>query len=182
MIMQISKKNIYLKKGVKIMRYFDMLVKLYELPETHIIDPALNAEGIRLFRPLASDKRKIMDFVLNNFSEVWANEFEKTMCNNPISCFIAVNDKKELIGFSCYDASYRNFFGPIGVLDAYRGKNTGKELLLCALYAMREEGYAYGIIGWSSEKMAPFYSKGANAIEIADSFPGIYRNALDVEA
>ena len=33
-----------------IMRYFDMLVKLYELPDNHSIDPALSAERIRIHR------------------------------------------------------------------------------------------------------------------------------------
>ncbi len=163
------------------MRYFDMLVKLYELPANHIIDPALAAEDIRFFRPLASDKGKIVNFIQAHFSDTWANEFEKAMSNNPVSCFIAVKGGQEIIGFSCYDASYTNFFGPIGVAEKYRGKSIGKELLLCALYGMREKGYAYGIIGWSSDKNAPFYAKVANALEIEDSFPGIYKNAVGLE-
>lgn len=163
------------------MRNFDMLIKLYELPENHIIDPALQKENIQIFRPLASDKDKITRFIRENFSDIWGNEFEKAISNNPVSCYVAVKDGKEVIGFSCYDASYRNFFGPIGVSDKYRGKNIGKELLLCALYAMREAGYAYGIVGWSSEKNAPFYSRCANAIEIKDSFPGIYKNVIGLE-
>lgn len=158
-----------------------MLVKLYDLPENHIINPALTDEGIRIHRPMASDKRKIVSFVEENFSDVWADELEKAMSNNPISCFAAVKDGKEILGFSCYNASYTNFFGPIGVSESCRGKNIGKELLLCALYAMREEGYAYSIIGWSSEKNAPFYSKVSGAVEIPDSFPGIYKNAIDAE-
>lgn len=164
------------------MRYFDMLVKLYELPETHTVAPALKQDGIRILRPMASDKGMISFFIRTHFSDVWANEFEKAMCNTPVSCFIAVNSRKELIGFSCFDASYRNFFGPIGVLDEYRGKKIGRELLLCALTAMREIGYAYAIIGWSSDKNAPFYSRVSNAVEIPDSFSGIYKNALSTEA
>lgn len=160
------------------MRYFDMLVKLYELPEVHIPDPKLTENRIRIFRPLPSDKGRIAEYVRTNFSEVWANEFEKAMSNQPVSCYIAVKDGKELIGFSCYDASYANFFGPIGVSDEYRGLHVGKELLLYGLYAMRESGYAYAIIGWSSEKMEPFYGHYAGAVEIPDSFPGIYQNAL----
>lgn len=160
---------------------FDMLVKLYELPEVHITNPTLASQGIRIIRPMASDKSQISSFIRNNFSEVWANEFEKSMCNTPISCYIAVKDKKEIVGFSCYDASCLNFFGPIGVAEVYQGKGLGKELLLHALYAMREEGYAYAIIGWCEEKNAAFYSKATNAIVIEDSFPGVYQNALDIE-
>ena len=127
---------------------------------------------------MASDKSKIATYVRSNFSEAWANEFEKAMGNNPVSCFIAVNQEGKLVGFSCYDASYRNFFGPIGVSEECRGLHVGKELLLYALYAMRNEGYGYAIIGWSSEKNEPFYRKSSGAVEIPDSFPGIYQNAL----
>ncbi len=163
------------------MRNFDMLVKLYALPENHIIAPAFAEENIRFHRPMAADKQKITDFIRIHFSSIWANEFEKAMSNQPVSCFVAVKDGREILGFSCYDASYINFFGPVGVLDKSRGKGIGRELLLCALYAMREKGYAYAIIGWCAEKNAPFYSKSANAVEIADSFPGIYGNLIGRE-
>ena len=160
------------------MQYFDMLVKLYDLPDVHQPDARMLDAKIRIHRPMPSDKSRIAAFVRTNFSEVWANEFEKAMSNTPVSCFIAVNEKKELIGFSCYDASYRNFFGPIGVLEECRGLHVGKELLLYALYAMREEGYGYAIIGWSGEKNRLFYSRSCGAVEISDSFPGVYQNAL----
>lgn len=90
------------------MRYFDMLVKLYELPENHSIDPALSAEQIRIHRPIAGDKDKIAGFVRTHFSDVWANEFEKAMCQNPVSCFVAEKkgrNRKILPGI------YRNSIG-----------------------------------------------------------------------
>ncbi len=160
------------------MRCFDMLVKLYELPDFHVPEPKLSEVGIRIFRPMPSDKDRIASFVGDNFSVVWKNEFEKAMTNTPVSCFIAADSNGKLIGFSCYDASYRNFFGPIGVLDEYRGKHIGQELLRYALYAMREVGYGYAIIGWSGEINEPFYRKGCGAVEIPGSFPGIYKNSL----
>ena len=56
-----------------------------------------------------------------------------------------------LIGFACYEATCRNFFGPELVHpEQRRGRGIGKALLLAALHAMRAEGYAYGIIGWAS--------------------------------
>jgi GNAT superfamily N-acetyltransferase len=163
------------------MKNFDMLVKLYNLPSSFIHNNALEQEDILIHRPMASDKDKVLEFVKSNFSNIWANECEAAFCNTPISCFIAVKNRTEIIGFSCYDASYRNYFGPIGVSDKYRGKNIGNELLLAALYAMKENGYAYGIIGWTSERVSGFYEKSVGAIEIKDSFPGIYKNALRTE-
>lgn len=160
------------------MRNFDMLVKLYELPETYVPDQKVIDANIRIYRPMAGDKGRISTFIRTNFGELWANEFEKAMSNTPVSCFIAVDRTGKLAGFSCYDASYRNFFGPIGVLEKYRGLHIGKELLIRALYAMREEGYGYAIIGWSAEKNGVFYRRACGAVEIPDSFPGIYKNLL----
>jgi len=159
----------------------DMLVKLYDLPLTHSINPALAAEGIDIRRPMAADKDKVLNFVKENFSLVWANECETAFYNMPYSCFIAVKDNQEIIGFSCYDASYRNFFGPVGVKNEYRGKGIGKELLLNALYAMRDNGYAYCIIGMVGEKNFGFYNKVAGAVKIPNSYPGIYKNVLGIE-
>lgn len=160
------------------MRCFDMLVKLYELPEVHVPDPILAQNNIRIHRPMAGDKSRIAEYVRTHFSSLWANEFEKAMCNNPVSCFVAVKGGNEIVGFSCYDASYLNFFGPIGVSEQYRGLHVGKELLLYGLYAMREKGYGYGIVGWCEEKNAAFYARNAGAVEIPDSFPGVYVNCM----
>ena len=52
------------------------------------------------------------------------------------------------------------------MLPAARGKHIGKALLLRTLFAMREAGYGYAIIGWA-EDAAPFSEKtvGARFIE-----------------
>ncbi|WP_310602164.1 GNAT family N-acetyltransferase [Anaerosporobacter sp.] len=157
------------------MRNFDMLVKLYDLPPYQELNKDLESEGIEIHRPLVSDKEKLLDYVKTNFSDAWKNECEAAFFHTPISCFVATKNHKEIVGFSCYDVSYRNFFGPIGVDEHFRGKKIGKELLLTALYAMREEGYAYAIVGWSAEKNESFYNKVAGAVEIPDSFPGVYK-------
>lgn len=78
----------------------------------------------------------------------------------------------------CFDASFRNFLGPIGVSDEYRRSHIGKELLLYALYGMKEEGYGYAIIGWCEEKNKLFYEKSADAIIIPNSFPGVYKDSI----
>ena len=163
------------------MRNFDMLVKLYDLPAVHAPDVKMVNARISILRPMPCDRTRIAAFIRETFSEVWANEFEKAMSNTPVSCFIAVDEKKRIVGFSCYDASCRNFFGPIGVTEECRGLHVGKELLLSALYAMREAGYGYAIIGWCEEKNRQFYRKACGAVEIPDSFPGVYRDSLSAE-
>ncbi len=163
------------------MRETDMLVKLYDLPENHVPDEKMSAAGIRVFRPMALDRKRISDFIREQFGEGWATEFERTMSNQPISCFIAVNREKKIVGFACYDATARGFFGPIGVEESCRGLHVGKELLLTALYDMRNVGYGYAAIGWVGEHNLKFYAQNAGATEIPDSFPGVYRNSLIVK-
>src|SRR3990172_6263658 len=124
----------------------DMLVKLYELPELHPALAAQQAAGINIRRALAPERHLIVDWVRENFSLLWSSECEVAISNHPISCFIAV-ENAQLIGFACVDATYKGFFGPIGVVQAARSKDVGKALLLAALHDMRARGYGYAIIG-----------------------------------
>lgn len=93
-------------------------------------------------------------------------------------CFIAVEDKK-VIGFACYDSSAKGFFGPIGVHPDYRGKNVGQSLLLKTLYAMKEYGYGYAVIGWVGDAEM-FYRKTVDAEFIKGGNPenSVYSNMI----
>jgi GNAT superfamily N-acetyltransferase len=153
----------------------DMLVKLYDLPEYADLLKDLNRGQIQIKRALAPEKHIILDWVENNFSKGWRSECDVSFSNKPISCFVAFKEGK-IIGFACYDATARGFFGPLGVSPEFRKAGIGKALLLETLWAMRHIGYGYAIIGWvSSEK---FFSKNVNAVLIEDSEPGIYKNLL----
>ena len=77
-----------------------------------------------------------------------------------------------LVGFACYEATCRDFFGPELVHPDRRGRGVGRALLLAALHAMRAEGYAYAIIGWASS--IDFYRRAVGAVVIDGSEPGIY--------
>ena len=149
----------------------DMIVSLYTLPD-YIPNPA-----IRIKRVYPTDRDVVCAFIRENFSEGWVKEAEYAMMQQPVKCFIAVEDKK-VVGFACYDATAKGFFGPTGVLESERGKGLGKELLLRTLYAMKEDGYGYAIIGWTGP--AEFYKKcvGAQLIPGATSDRSIYSNML----
>jgi predicted GNAT family acetyltransferase len=151
----------------------DMLVKLYSLKS--IDSRIMKKIGISIRRPLPSEKSIVIDWVRNHFSKSWADECEVTFSNMPVSTYIAIADQ-EIVGFASYDAACRNFFGPTGVNDRFRCKGIGEALLLQALFAMREQGYAYGIIGGVGP--ADFYAAKAGAVLIEDSDPGIYTNPL----
>lgn len=80
--------------------------------------------------------------------------------------------RERLIGVACFDTAGKGLFGPLGVDPAYRGRSVGRALLLVTLKAMRDERYAYAVIGWAGEP--DFYRKAARATEIADSEPGVF--------
>jgi hypothetical protein len=153
----------------------DMLVKLYELPD---LQPALQREheaGIIIRRAIAPEKHIILKWVGKHFSPYWVSECDVSFANTPVTCFIAVEGER-LIGFACYDATARGFFGPTGVSEADRGKGAGAALLLICLHDMYAQGYGYGIIGGVGP--AEFYTKVSGAVMISDSAPGIYKGML----
>jgi len=153
----------------------DMLVKLYELPDLNELEEKMKKEKITIRRPLAAEKSLLVTWVKERFGDGWASETEVTFSYQPITSFIAVKDEK-ILGFACYDSAYRNFFGPTGVDESVRGLGIGKILLLKCLYGMKEQGYAYGIIGGVGP--ASFYEKVCNAVLIPGSNPGIYQGIL----
>ncbi|MNC29872.1 Acetyltransferase (GNAT) family protein [compost metagenome] len=157
----------------------DMLVKLYELPDLAPVQSKLEEQGIVIRRGLPPEKHLAAEWVERTFQRHWRSELEAAYSRLPVSCFIAQDvsgGKAEMVGFACYEATAKDFFGPTGVNPDYRGKGIGKALLLAALHAMRAEGYAYAIIG--SAGPTAFYEKEVGAIAIPDSSPGIYKHML----
>jgi len=157
----------------------DMLVKLYNLPDKEELVAKLRAQGILIKRAMTADKHRVIEFVGRHFTDNWRNEADFAFSRLPVNCFIAVKDR-EIVGFACYDAIVKNFFGPTGVLEAYRGYGIGKALLLECLHAMRDNGYGYGIIGWAVEAVE-FYKRAVGAVVIEDSFPGAYRDLISLD-
>lgn len=153
----------------------DMLVRLYDLPDSTVLARQVEDAGVIVRRARAFEKHTVSEFAVANFSPKWASEVEVAISRQPVTCFIATKEKR-ILGFACYDATMRGFFGPTGVLDEARGLGLGKLLLLRSLEALREAGYAYGIIGGVGPR--EFYEKACGAIEIAGSDPGVYRDLL----
>ncbi len=153
----------------------DMLVKLYELPDESALLEELSSQGLAVRRAMAPDKFRVVPWVQEHSSLSAAGEADVCFARSPISCFIATRGA-DIIGYACYDATCKNFFGPTRVLDDWQGKGIGKALLIRCLRAMREEGYAYAIIGGVGP--AAFYEKAVGAVMIEGSKPGIYRDFL----
>src|SRR3954469_12740061 len=153
----------------------DMLVKLYELPDSKIASEHLLKTGITTRRALAPEKHKIVAWVRENFSEAWASEVDVAFSRQPVSCFIALR-QKNILGFACHDAACPNFFGPTGVDPNERKNGIGQALLFNCLEAMKQQGYGYATIGGVGP--AEFYARTVGAIPIEGSEPGVYRGLL----
>ena len=153
----------------------DMLVKLYDLPDSSELFTGLAKADISIRRAMAPDKHKVLAFVKKEFSDAWADETDVAFARQPITCFIAAH-KRDLVGFACHDATCVNFFGPTGVAAGARNKGIGAALLFACLADMRSQGFAYAIIGGVGP--AEFYVKTVGAIPIEGSAPGIYRGLL----
>lgn len=152
----------------------DMLVRLYALPRLDAALDTCTAQGVEIRRVLGPEKAVFLEWVRVHFP-TWTSEAEAACCRLPISCFVAIRDER-IVGFACYDATCRNFFGPEGVLEAERGRGLGRALLLAALHAQREQGYAYAIVGGVGP--AEFYARTVGATPIGESTSGIYAGLL----
>jgi GNAT superfamily N-acetyltransferase len=153
----------------------DMLVKLYNLPESLPPFSDLVPPEIKIRKPLGSEKSMLVQWVHENFGEFWASETEITFSRSPVSCYIAQH-KQELVGFACYDAAGLGYFGPTGVAESFQRRGIGKALILACMYEMKLKGYGYAIIGWVGPQ--EFYEKTVGATVIPDSTPGIWKDWL----
>lgn len=171
------------KRGQRSHIMADLLCRLYE----NDIDPQpeisrLRAHGIEIKRAHPVNKTAILDFIEQEFSSGWRNEAEHCFSHCFTTMYIAVKEKK-VIGFACYEATGRDFFGPVGVKSEYRRMHIGLALSKCCLNSMKEMGYAYAVIGWAAHGAFDFYKQHLGAVEIPDSEArnSIYRNLLQVD-
>lgn len=153
----------------------DMLVNLYNLPSAGELTGRLDKEGVRIIRAMTPNKRLVCDWIGKKFAAGWASECEAAFCHFPVSCFAAVKGD-EIIGFACYDATMKGYFGPMGVDPDARERGVGTALLLNCLEAMKNEGYGYAVIGGAGP--VDFYRKACGATVIDGSSPNIYTNLL----
>lgn len=156
-----------------------MLVKLYALDFSDLSERERELEkehGIKIVRVLSPNFDRVKNFITEEFGGGWASEATAAFYRIPISCFAAVDDKKEVVGFACYDATALDFFGPTGVRRDTRGKGVGTLLLLRCMQSMWELGYGYAIIG--SAGPVDYYRKIVKAEPIPDSSPGVYKRLV----
>lgn len=153
----------------------DLLVNLLKLPALDSLLPDKTESGVTIRRAQPFEITPVRKFVEENFSVAWADEISVGFAAKPITVFIATRGRR-VIGFAGYECTRRAFFGPTGVADDERGRGTGRALLLASLWALRDLGYVYGIIGAAGP--VDFYQQAVGAIVIPESEPGIYTDLL----
>lgn len=152
----------------------DLLVNLYG-PELESLGQRTERADLTIRPVLAPERHIVVSWVQRHFSDNWASEAAVAIGHQPSSCLIALQ-KGEILGFACYDAIARGFFGPTGVAEASRGQGVGAALLYRSLIAMKHMGYAYAIIG--DPGPAQFYAGAVGAVEIPFQGKGIYADML----
>lgn len=157
----------------------DMLVKLYDLP---VLDPVIakqREQGITIRRGMPPEKLRVCRWIDEHFRDEWVSEADVAFSTHPTTIILA-HQGNQILGFACYDTTYKGFFGPTGVDETARGKGIGTAVLLMCLYEMRHAGYMYGIIGWAGP--VDYYEKAVGAMVIANSEPpGSFRGMLGTE-
>ena len=154
----------------------DLLIRLYDLPDDRDHLELVEKQGFIVRRARAYEKTHVVEWVLTQFGQGWADECEVAFAHQPVSCFLATSGH-EIAGFACYDCTCKDFFGPIGVLETCRGKGIGSTLLMRSLHAMAESGYAYAIVG-DGGAAEEFYTRTVEVQPISGSTQGIYKDRL----
>lgn len=154
----------------------DRLVCLYRLPplEVHLL--RVRAHGIVVRAARAYEKTAVTTWVRETFGQSWSDECEIAFSREPVCCQLATLEGS-IAGFCCYEATYRNFCGPLGVAVEHRGKHVAPAVLLACLHAMQAMGYAYAILGGVGDA-APLFRRLVGAMDIPGSHPGIYADPL----
>ena len=152
----------------------DLLVNLYSRRLDELAGRVADvAATIRAALP--PELHIVADWIRSNFSEYWVSEATVAMAHQPPGCLVATVDG-DLVGFACYDATARGFFGPTGVAEGARDNRIGLALFYHTLMAMKAQGYAYAVIG--SAGPIEFYVNAVGALPIPSEREDIYQGLL----
>lgn len=158
----------------------DMLVKLYELPPLEPEIAIQQDRGITIRRCMPPEKKLVTDWVEEHFNHYWSSEVNVGFSTHPTTVMLA-HRCDALLGFACYDTTFKGFFGPTGVAERERGRGIGTALLIKCLHDMRNAGYMYCIIGGAGP--TSYYEKAVNAVSIVGTEPSYaYKGLLGTDA
>lgn len=142
----------------------DLIVNLYQ-EKLKDAKPLLKDDTIKIKRILSPNSDHLVKFVLETFNDTWASEVKAAIYSPAPTCYIATKDGV-IIGFACYDATAKGYFGPTGINPEFRGLNIGQVLWVETLKAMKEAGYGYAIVGGTTDLLSNFYGKYIDLIKV----------------
>jgi len=141
----------------------ELIVNLYSEKAIEVVPLK---EG-RIERVLPFEAGHVRSFIKKVFPRTeWADEISGPLNGPKTTVFVAIEGKK-IVGFAAYDATAKDFFGPLGVDPKYRKKGYGEALCKACFRAMKEEGYAYAMIGYAGP--VAWYSKHFGAVEVGNT-------------
>lgn len=129
------------------------------------LDAKVAAFGYTVRRATQAEQRPLADMVAKVFSPIWALEVERALgpgLGGPAAertpqlpegaaVHVALDPSGAPVAFAAHDGNNRGlgWFGPMGTLDAHRGKGLGELLHLLCLRDVAESGQAEGgVIAW----------------------------------
>jgi len=159
----------------------DLIVKLYDLPDSAALQQRLRGEGIAFRRALAPEKHLVLEWMGRNFWRSWVSECDVAFSRQPIACMLAVSGQ-DLLGVAVYDSLALGVAGPLAIRESRRRSRLGLggALALQMFEAMRAQGYAYAVLGCMAPGPRRWINKTVKAQVIEDSQPliGMYRGLI----
>ena len=131
------------------------------LPQHRDAEEALARDGITFDRPPHEQMEPVREWVRSVFGDGWAHETKLGFGHDPVGVWVA-RASGELCGFGASNATGRQYFGPIGVSEAYRGRGIGRILVVKCLSDLQRDGRAYAWIPTGLGRIA-FYHQAAGA-------------------
>lgn len=132
------------------------LAKFYYLRRVIRIENKLLSEGFTFRKGRSGEAESVSQWVGKTFSPFWRLETLHAFKNRNPSIWLA-EQNNEVVGFSVYLRMGRNEVGPLGVDPRMRRSGIGTVLLFKALHDMKQLGFRYVVIPWTSHLF--FYSQ-----------------------
>jgi len=102
---------------------------------------------------MPDNRGKVLDFIENEFSTSWAIEAEDVFRSAAPAFLLQCSDNSGTpVGFAAVGATNRNWLGPMGVAEKFRGQGIGRRLLSAALVRAGQRSIEHLCIPWAEEE------------------------------
>jgi predicted N-acetyltransferase YhbS len=123
----------------------------------------LARDGITVRRAAAAEAGPLGDWLVHGpwGGSSWPAEVTRSLALDPPGCHIAER-AGQYLGFASHGVNRRDWFGPMGTLDAERRRGIGAVLLKRCLTDIRDSGLDSAQIGWTGP--VQFYVRAVGAV------------------